>query len=166
MFALFKQYMRDKHHALKQVGDAFTLQDSIFYQTNLVRQQDDLKAQIDKHVKHSLLSALAEYQEVIWDGPPPLVTPPDTELTSINNVSDASTTASLLKMIEDLSKQVKRLTPASSSTSNINPQTGKPYCRYSWSCGCCDHWGKHHPSKKAGHQDNATFKEQQKGGST
>ena len=36
-YAQFKKYMREEHHALKQVG-ALTIKDSTFYQANMVQQ--------------------------------------------------------------------------------------------------------------------------------
>ena len=44
-YAKFKKHMRTEHQALKRVG-ALTVQDSTFYQSNLL-QQPDVQAQID-----------------------------------------------------------------------------------------------------------------------
>ena len=49
------------------------------------------------------------------------------------------------------------------SNSEINPRNGKPWKRYCWSCGCTTHWGRNCPSKKRGHKDEATFRNQMGG---
>ena len=54
-FATFKKHMREEHQALKQVG-ALTLQDSNFYQANMVQHHDGLQARIDEQVKSSLIN--------------------------------------------------------------------------------------------------------------
>ena len=156
-FALFKKHMRTEHHALKQVG-ALSIQESSFYQANMVQQvltqqnalQDNLQASIDQQVKDSLLSALTEYTNSM-DEP---------EVTVANNISstapDASTTA-ILDLIAKLTTKVDALGNQANS-GDINPRTGKKFKRYCWSCSCCQHWGKDCPTKKTGHKDDANFK--------
>ena len=160
-FATFKKHMREEHHALKQVG-ALTLQDSMFYQANMVQNQDDLQAQIDKHVKSSLICALVDYQEDVSEEPPPLV-PQGGTTETMNNVIEDSTAKTPLQMIEKLAAKIEKMKPQSTQKT-INPKTGRPYCRYCHSCGCCNHWGKFCPNKMPGHIDSTNFKDR-KGGS-
>ena len=160
-FATFKKHMREEHQALKQVG-ALTLQDSSFYQANMVQHQD-LQARIDEQVKSSLISALADYQEEISKEPPPLVSPQENITGTMNNIIEDNTAKILLQMIKKLSEKIEKLTPQPTQK-NINPKTGRPYRRYCHSCGCCDYWGKFCPNKKPGHIDSANFKDR-KGGS-
>ena len=161
-FATFKKHMREEHQALKQVG-TLTLQDSTFYQANMVQHQDDLQACIDKQVKTSLISALADYQEEMSEEPPPLVPSQGEIIGTMNNIIEDNTAKTLLQMIEKLADKIEKQTPQSTQK-NINPKTGMPYSRYCHSCRCCDHWGKFYPNKKPGHIDSTNFKDR-KGGS-
>ena len=156
-FAAFKKFMRTEHHALKQVG-ALSIQESTFYQANMIQQvlsqqadlQDNLQASIDQQVKESLLAALSDFT----------ATTDLSQEAAMNNVSTApsdTTTTTLLKMIEKLSTKVDEL-KRQSTNKDINPRTGKKFKRYCWTCGCCPHWGKDCPNKSPGHQDNANFK--------
>ena len=91
-------------------------------------------------------------------------------------VNSVKTDAALLKVIENLKKQVNALrsklnqpgngwTNTDSAPPTINPKTGKAFKRYCWTCGCCDHCSSNHPGVKApGHDNSATFKDR-KGGS-
>ena len=74
--------------ALKQVG-ALTIQDSTFYQANLMQHAENLQSRIDEQVKNSLLSVLSDFQDGIPDTPPPLEE--HTEPAQIHNVSNART---------------------------------------------------------------------------
>ena len=47
----------------------------------------------------------------------------------------------------------------SNHTPKLNPKNGKPWKRYCWTCGCCDHWGKLCPNPATGHKNEATFKD-------
>ena len=133
--------MRTEHHALKQVG-ALSIQESTFYQANMIQQvlsqqadlQDNLQASIDQQVKESLLVALSDFT----------ATTESSQEASMNNVSTApsnTTTTTLLQMIEKLSTKVDEL-KRQSTNKDINPRTGKKFKRYCWTCGCCPHWGK------------------------
>ena len=82
-----------------------------------------------------------------------------------NNITADSnvTNAQLLTFLQTFQHKVDRLETNSPSTniattSTINPKTGKDFKRYCFLCGCCPHWGKHCPTKKSGHKDDATFK--------
>ena len=156
-YANFKKHMRDEHHALKQVG-ALTIQESSFYQANMIQQvlmqqsdlQDHLQASIDQQVKDSLLSALIDFTN----------NHEEQQVEEINNVTtstkDTTNTEMILDMIAKLTKKVEELQKPTDT--DINPRTGKKFKRYCWSCGCCPHWGKDCPQKKPGHQDAANFK--------
>ena len=162
-FANFKTHMREEHHALKRVG-ALTVQDSALYQANLI-QQPEFQAKIEEQVKSSLLTAINDFQTEHMESsdkrdPPPLM--------EANNATteEMDQTNLLCELIQNLTKQVEAMSkqPLITKSPNINPKTGKPFKRYCWTCGCCDHWGKACPNKKPGHQDSATFKDR-KGGS-
>ena len=94
-FAIFKKHVREEHHTFKQ-GGALTLQDSTFYQANMVQNQDDLQARIDEQVKSSLICAFADYQEDVSEEPPPLVPPQDNNTEKMNNVIEDNTAKTLL----------------------------------------------------------------------
>ena len=158
-FAAFKKHMREEHHALKRVG-ALTIQDSSMYQANMLQQvisqqdalQENLQNTIDDQVKASLAAALSAYtsgDDTSVESEP--------SVQEVNNVTVPDTTRELLKLIESLTKKVDQLSTQPKSMKKINPRTGKPYKRYCWSCGCCDHWGRHCTDKKPGHKDDATF---------
>lgn len=76
------------------------------------------------------------------------------------------------KAIETILEKLEALITLSNHNQNqngqglptINPGTGRPYKHYCWTHGCCAHWGRHCNAKKAGHKDDATFKDR-KGGS-
>ena len=156
-FALFKKHMRAEHHALKQVG-ALSIQESSFYQANMVQQvlsqqnalQDNLQASIDQQVKDSLLSALTDYTSSMDE--------PDVNVANnISSTAPDASTAAILDLIAKLTTKVDALGNQANS-GDINPRTGKKFKRYCWSCGCCQHWGKDCPTKKTGHKDDANFK--------
>ena len=104
----------------------------------------------------------------------------DPRQQTINNQS--SDKHEMMKMIQQMQAKMDALTTQLSNTSAstnpsglqnqgqtkkqflVNPITGREYKRYCWSCGCCTHWGANCPQKKAGHKDDASFK-QRKGGS-
>ena len=46
---------------------------------------------------------------------------------------------------------------------SVNPRTGRPYKRYCWTHGCCNHWSRHCNNKKPGHKNEATFKNRMNG---
>ena len=52
-----------------------------------------------------------------------------------------------------------------SGNNSVNPKTGKPWRRYCWTHGCCEHWGRNCASKKRGHKDDATFRNRMGGSS-
>ena len=116
--------------------------------------QQNLQTTIDDQVKASLAAALTVYTS----GESSLDTQSQTSsVPGMNNVTTTDTTKELLKLIEALTKKVDQLSSQKSNNKNINPKTGKPYKRYCWSCGCCDHWGRNYQNKKLGHKDKATF---------
>ena len=123
-YAKFKKHMRAEHHALKRVG-ALTVQDSTFYQANLL-QQPDVQAQIDEQVKTSLLSALNDFQELQLESED---NNQGQETTfGVNNLTkEDNTTTALLNLIKQLTDKVDKLAqhqPMPSRT--MNPKTGKP----------------------------------------
>ena len=71
----------------------------------------------------------------------------------------------MLKRMDKLEKNCNKENIAPTDTSLVNPKTGKPWQRYCWSCGCCDHWGRFCPNRKPGHKVDANFKNRM-GGST
>ena len=106
-YAKFKKHMRTEHQALKRVG-ALTVQDSTFYQSNLL-QQPDVQAQIDEQVKTSLLSALNDFQEYQMESDDDNQGQDCT--LRLNNVSkDDTTTTTLLNLIKQLAEKVDQLT--------------------------------------------------------
>ena len=101
-----------------------------------------------------------------------------TELTSaLSTITGNSNkqTEQMMKLFQGLCKKVDDLTALQKGNMNsnsldgnkdiTNPRTGKPWHRYCWTHGCCNHWSNKCPQRKPGHKLNATFKNRM-GGST
>ena len=58
-FANFKIYMREEHHALRQVG-ALTIRDSEFSHANMIKQLTDHQQQLTKESNLQLASTMQE----------------------------------------------------------------------------------------------------------
>ena len=73
----------------------------------------------------------------------------------------------MLQMFEGMNKRIDALVCQKvndkDNKENINPRTGRPFRRYCWSHGCCDHWSNRCPQRKPGHKLNATFKNRMSG---
>ena len=98
---------------------------------------------------------------------------PPPQINAVRQPSGDNNT--LLCAIQDLTRQVSQLSTATTGRDpnpnanggrqpqdgdgipSTNPRTGRPYRRYCWTHGCCNHWGRHCNNKKNGHQDAATF---------
>ena len=178
----FKDYMREEHDKLDEVG-ALKINDSSLNQANIIQtineRHDELSQRLEERLKVNFIESLAAYSDIEQESHrcPTVDTTADSSLTSsvlnsTNNITSDNMLEKILKEFKELKDRVETLTSgqATSQSQNqkrgkdINPRTGKPYRRYCWSCGCCNHWGRFCPSKKRGHQDEATFKDR-KGGS-
>ena len=82
------------------------------------------------------------------------------------NMATTSPLSQLLKEMHEMKSQLSTLTLTNQNVNSrtppsfdktINPRTGQQWKRYCWSCGCCPHWSKNCPTKKKGHQNEATF---------
>ena len=158
-----KTHMREAYLELEQVG-RLSIKDSNINMleqmtTHQERLTEELTTKLTATVQQNLMAALGnlENQENI---------PPQAHANAVQ--SDRA----LLTIIEQLSKKVEALgSKIADQTPNhqksdlaINPKTGKPFKRYCYTCGCCNHWGRNHPGQKApGHKDEATFKDRMGG---
>ena len=88
---------------------------------------------------------------------------------AINTVGNGyNTDPAILKLLESLQKEIQNLkvpssdppTPSSDSDDLplINPRTNQPYKRYCWTHGCGSHWSNRCRNPKAGHKNEATFR--------
>ena len=179
----FKDFMRDEHDKLEEVG-ALKINDSNLNNINIIKtineKHDELSQRLEERLKVNFIESLASYGNIEQDCHrcPTIDTATDSSLTSnifessANNIASDTMLEKIMKEFRELKDRVETLAngqPTSQVTSrkrgkDINPRTGKPYRRYCWSCGCCNHWGRFCPNKKRGHQDDATFKDR-KGGS-
>ena len=97
--------------------------------------------------------------------------PPDPQANAIK--TQYQTDPAVLRTLDAITAQLASLattgnryqrnrttTPGGDSDNlpSVNPRTGKPYKRYCWTHGCCNHWSRHCKNKKDGHQNEATFK--------
>ena len=157
-----KTHMRKAYSDLKGVGK-LTVQKS---NLNLMQEMkthheqlaNDLSDRVANTVQANLMAALSNIEADRENIPPP----------QENHINAVQSNTALLHLIEQLQLKVDKLGQqmhASPYTctpivqEEINPKTGKPFKRYCWTCGCCNHWGKNHPGVKApGHRDEATFK--------
>ena len=136
---------------------------------------------MEERLKINLIDAITDFADKFDESPPSEeddTSKADTSLTSALSTITGNTnkqTDKMVQMFDALIKKVERLETKcgvasnsgddTSSTDKINPRTGRPYRRYCWTCGCCDHWGRTCPVRKPGHKINATFKNRM-GGST
>ena len=110
----------------------------------------------------------AALEEAIVDPVPPLVPPtpqnPPTQQQHANNAFETT----LLQKFEELTKELAQIKRGMGETENGGRNTrgrqGREPKRYCWSCGCVPHFGRNCPNKKAGHKDDANFRDR-KGGS-
>ena len=162
--------MRQEHIDLDRVN-ALSKEDSALNHAQLLEQQATMFQEMEKRLKMNLITSMADFAQLYEedekkeDPAPPELTAALASTTSNNNKEDK-----LIKMIEMLTKKVDRLEAKeiqqdATDKENINPRTGKPFRRYCWTHGCCDHWSRTCPNRKKGHQVNATFKNRM-GGST
>ena len=190
-FANLKIHLRTEYHALRRVG-ALTVHESSL-NANMLRDitehQNMLSSNLGEQLGATLqanftqaLSVLRQNTDHTDDDDENV----DPRHKQMNNQS--SDKQEMMKMIQQMQTKMDALTTQLSNTSAttdasglqtqrglqtqgqtkklflVNPITGREYKRYCWSCGCCTHWGANCPQKKAGHKDDASFK-QRKGGS-
>ena len=169
--------MRDEHTALDQVN-ALSKQESALNHVDFLAQQETMFNQMEERLKANLVESINDFAQAYEDNEtntPPLK---EDETTTTDFTAALSTITgnsnkqnekfnklfdALIKRIDTLEKKCP--VANDEDKENINPRTNKPYRRYCWSCGCCNHWGRNCPNRKRGHQINATFKNRM-GGST
>ena len=150
-----KKHMRKAYHSLNEVGK-LTIQDSSINMLNELKEHQEqlattLTDKLATSVQHNLMAAL-EGLEMDKEN---LAPPPQANAVT-NNQDLVTLIAQLQKKVDTLSSQ---LNATQTAGLDVNPKTGKPYKRYCFTCGCCNHWGRNHPGPKApGHRDDATFK--------
>ena len=184
-FANFKNHLRTEYHALRRVG-ALTVHDSSL-NANMLRDitehQNMLSSNLGEQLGTTLQANFTQALSVLQQNTGHTTDDNDNfdpRQQTINNQS--SDKHEMMKMIQQMQAKMDALTTQLSNTSAstnpsglqnqgqtkkqflVNPITGREYKRYCWSCGCCTHWGANCPQKKAGHKDDASFK-QRKGGS-
>ena len=179
-FDHFKSYFRAEHLALDKVN-ALEKQDSSLNQVEILEQQEQMFEKMEERLKINLINTITNFAQA-YDDSPPTPPPPEpkeqdnTSLTSaLSTITNNSSkqNAKLIKLFDGLCKKVDSLetklgknnNSSSEKENNVNPRTGRPWKRYCWTCGCCDHWGRTCPVRKPGHKVDATFKNRM-GGST
>ena len=172
-------FFREEHLELDKV-DALSKDESSLNQVAFMNKQEEVFENMEARLKINLVEAINDFAEKFQDQT-------SDEEESNGNATDVTSVLStitgntnkqhekMMKLFEALSKKVEHIDAKCSGTpsnenndttgSNINPRTGRPYRRYCWTCGCCDHWGRNCPVRKPGHKINATFKNRM-GGST
>ena len=169
--------MRQERRALEAVG-ALSIQDSL-NQVKLLQsmqnQQEALASRLEERLQAKLMETLTQYGHMERE----LEQAQGQQELQVNALTNGyRTDPALLRTLEALSTQVAELhtqgqngncngTPPRGGNHNlpsIKPRTGKPYKRYCWSHGCCNHWSRHCNNKNPGHKNEATLK-QRMGGS-
>mmetsp|Transcript_22015 Transcript_22015/g.30951 ORF Transcript_22015/g.30951 Transcript_22015/m.30951 type:complete len:127 (+) Transcript_22015:124-504(+) len=109
---------------------------------------------------------------LVMQSPTPVADTSTMTTPSMNSTTSSSSIESIMSIIKKLEQKVDNMhipiqttishsttsTPYSPTNDTINPNTGKPWKRYCWSCGYTTHKGKDCPNKKEGHHDEASFK--------
>ena len=151
--------MREAYHALNDVGKLSIKDSSINILQELKDHQEHLAETLSDKLANSVQSNLMAALEGL-DIEKENVAPQPQANAMTKNTDLFHLIAQLQQKVDTLSSQLQSSQNTVAPTLDINPKTGKPYKRYCWTCGCCNHWGKHHPSPKApGHRDEATFKD-------
>ena len=184
-----KTFFHKEHFELDKVN-ALSKQESVLNHTALFEQQADMFQQIEEQLKLNFITTInnmamnivATDEETPHAGSKNIPTATISEkhedttavtsaLSTITNNSSKQT-KEILQLFNGLSKKLDNLeqkctvsTKENTRPPNINPTTGRPWRRYCWTCGCCDHWGRFCPNRKPGHKVDATFKNRM-GGST
>ena len=164
--------MRDEHAALDMVG-ALTIQDSSLQHASLLQalqtQQENLVNQFQRNLFTAFeSSAQSENQENF----PPNYSQTSQPVTDSDNISNMtsnmssqsnSTEKSMVQMLQQMMNKMSELETkvkkggrtntkgGSNYTSKLNPMIEKPWKRYCWTYGCCDHLGKLCPNLPTGH---------------
>ena len=179
-YSNMKTFFLDEHLALDQV-DALAKNESTLNQIDFMNKQEEVLENMEARLKLNLVEAISEFADKFNDAS----TLPSNDDNKENEDNSALSTITgqtskkqndpFMKMFEALCKKVDRIeakcerVPLNDGDNNdnakINPRTGRPFRRYCWSCGCCDHWGRNCPVRKQGHKINATFRNRM-GGST
>ena len=177
-----KTFMREQYDELEAVS-ALSVEETMNH-TDIIEElklhQEHLSERFETQLKMNLVETLDAYsrgsiEEIQSDNYSKCGTCPTASESSgsISNVShDSAVMIMMQKMMERMDNWEKTPNKSNRSNSNnsenskenINPKSGKSWKRYCWSCGCCKHWGRNCPSRKAGHRIDATFKDR-KGGS-
>ena len=178
----FKLFMRQEYHDLQEVG-GLTVNDGMRHQANILREIKDHQQNVANEIKEELtanfLQSLQAYhmptgQENIHPYMEYLASngisqnellPPEASMNAAIQQQDP-VVQQLLQQMSMMQNQIANLTLTAKAGGNkrqiqngdLNPKTGKPWRRYCWTHGCCTHWGRLCPQKKAGHKDDATFR--------
>lgn len=164
--------MRKEHIKLDHVN-ALAKDESSLNHTQLLEQQASMFHEMEERFKMNLINSMADFAQSHDEEEEKKEDPASSELTATLTTTTSKKRKNedkLIPMIEMLTKKVDRLEAKDSQNDvinkeNINTRTGKPFRRYFWTHGCCDHWSRTCPDRKKGHQVNATFKNRM-GGST
>ena len=164
-----KTFFRDEHLELDKVN-ALTKKESTLNHTEFLVQHTELLGEMESCLKLNLAEAITTFANAYEKQEAPTVDDKDdtsTEITSaLSTITGNSNkqTEQMMKLFQGLCKKVDALAEMHKNNGNesnnpvLNPRTGKPWRRYCWSHGCCDHWSSKCPQHKPGHKLNATFK--------
>lgn len=177
-YANIKKFFRQEHLDLDKVN-ALAKRDLHLNHTEFMAQHTEFLGEMESRLKTNLADAITQFANAYETDTSP---PDDKEDTATEMTSALSTitgnlnkqTKKMLKLVEGLCKKVDELSASHNNNNsgnggdnkgNVNPRTGKPWRRYCWSHGCCNHWSNKCPHRKPGHKLNATIKNRM-GGST
>ena len=158
-YADFKTHLRKEYNELRQVG-ALTIQDSKLQpQVNIAATQQNLSEQISSTVANDLRNTIMDAIMALNNTDTAPLEPSAPQVNAAAQHTDQ--VDQLTKLVSELQRDIRQLKPRStpsSSSTEFNPKTGKPWRRYCHTHGCCNHWGRNCKNKASGHKDNATFR--------
>jgi len=158
-YADFKTHLRKEYNELRQVG-ALTIQDSKLQpQVNIAATQQNLSDQISSTVANDLRNTIMDAIMALNNTDTAPLEPSAPQVNAAAQHTDQ--VDQLTKLVSELQRDIRQLKPRStpsSSSTEFNPKTGKPWRRYCHTHGCCNHWGRNCKNKASGHKDDATFR--------
>lgn len=166
-YTAMKAFMRNKYNKFDKVG-SLSVDNSSLNQANISQElknhQEQMAEGMEQNLKINMIETLTGLCGQLEDNEN---APPQAAVNNLAqpNLSDNA----MFQLLTSLQNKVEALSKSQNMTSNTrlsgeqdlpttNPNTGKTYRRYCWTHGCTSHWGRQCKNKKAGHKDDATFK--------
>ena len=154
-----KKHLRKEYNELRQVGALAIQHSKLQPQAHLAQNTNEITNQISSNISNDLrntimdaIMALNQSEESEDTVPKPQVNSTARSTTDVQH---------LCKLVTDLQEEVRSLrNPQDSNNTNkaeFDPRTGKLWCRYYHTHGCCNHWGRNCKNKGQNHKDEAMF---------